>query len=222
LIYDCAMKTIKISAFLVCILLCFDALAQFENPENSVRFKNTNDDFNDPKGLKLPATKRPGLSDFDRNKKAVIGLNDKEEKLDISMDDGLLDYKTNTAPKAFQKDKEADEKYGKDQYLGDVRTGSAFVHVKYRDHEYVDGDRIRVFVNDDIVQSDISLGGSFHGFKLPLESGFNRVEFQALNQGTSGPNTAELHVYDEKGLLISAKEWNLLTGKKATIVIVKD
>ena len=215
------MKTNKITLF--CLLMgfcCVSAWSQFETPNTSVRFENT-ESFNDPEGLELPATKKPGLSDFKKDYKPVNGLEDKEEKLDITKDDGLLDYKTDTAPKAFQKDKEADEKYGRDQFLGDVTTGAAFVHVKYRDHEYVDGDRIRVFVNEDIVQSDISLDGAFHGFKLPLESGMNRIEFQALNQGTSGPNTAELHVYDDNGLLISAKEWNLLTGKKATIIIVK-
>ena len=79
-----------------------------------------------------------------------------------------------------------------------------------------------VFVNGDIVQSQVYLNGSFSGFTLRLEEGINTIEFQALNQGSSGPNTAELHVYDEKGFIISAKEWNLLTGRKATIIVNKD
>ncbi|MFT7157938.1 MAG: hypothetical protein ACI8Q1_002963, partial [Parvicella sp.] len=45
--------------------------------------------------------------------------------------------------------------------------------------------------------------------------------FEALNQGDSGPNTAELHVYDDKGMLVSAHEWNLLTGNKASIIVYK-
>ena len=91
-----------------------------------------------------------------------------------------------------------------------------------RDHEYVDGDRIRVFVNEDVVRSDISLNSSFTTIKLPLQKGINTVDFEALNQGTSGPNTAELHVYDDKGQLISAKEWNLGTGYRASFIVIKE
>ena len=40
------------------------------------------------------------------------------------------------------------------------------------------------------------------GFKLDLKNGFNVVDFVALNQGTSGPNTAEIIVYDDQGKLI--------------------
>ena len=43
-----------------------------------------------------------------------------------------------------------------------------------------------------------------------------------LNQGYSGPNTAEFKIYDDKGELISANQWNLATGFKATIIIVKE
>jgi hypothetical protein len=68
----------------------------------------------------------------------------------------------------------------------------------------------------------VFLGGSFSGFTLSLQPGPNRIEFEAINQGSSGPNTAELHVYNEKGFIISAKEWNLLTGYKATVLVIKD
>ena len=51
-----------------------------------------------------------------------------------------------------------------------------------------------------------------------LVQGKNTVEIEALNQGESGPNTAEFIVYDDQGKIISSKEWNLLTGVKAIIV----
>jgi hypothetical protein len=73
-----------------------------------------------------------------------------------------------------------------------------------------------------VVQSSVFLGASFSGFTLSLQPGANRIEFEAINQGSSGPNTAELHVYNEKGLIISAKEWNLLTGYKASVLVIKD
>ena len=144
------------------------------------------------------------------------------KKLDITKGDGLLDYKTNDAPKYFSKEKKASNEYARDQDLGEIRVSRAYVNVVYRDHQAVDGDQIMVLVNDDIVRANVSLYGSFQGFDLPLDEGPNKVEFVALNQGDSGPNTAELHIYDDKGKLISAKEWNLLTGYRATFIVIKE
>lgn len=110
----------------------------------------------------------------------------------------------------------------KNQYLGDFRTQAKKVHVSYRDHEYVDGDRIRVWVNDRIVKDVIYLNGSFQGFDLDLVPGFNKIDFEALNQGTSGPNTAEFRVVDDQGNLVSSNRWDLATGFKASIIIVKE
>lgn len=197
--------------------------SQIENPDSTVDINLEDNTFKTPDGLEMPAIKKPSLTNFEDKRKPNMDLGqEEEEKVDFTKDDGLVDYTSNRIPKAFTKDKEATEEFGKDQFLGDVRTDGGFVQIKYRDHEFVDGDRIRVFVNEDVVRSDISLGGSFGGFTLSLQEGFNRIVFQALNQGSSGPNTAELHVYNDKGQLISAKEWNLLTGNKATIIVVKE
>jgi len=144
------------------------------------------------------------------------------KQLDMTASDGLLDHIPGKAPKAFQKDKEPRPEFARDQDLGDVTTSGDFVQIKYRDHEYVDGDLNRVYVNGDVVQSSVFLGDSFSGFTLSLQPGANRIEFEAINQGSSGPNTAELHVYNEKGFIISAKEWNLLTGYKASVLVIKD
>jgi hypothetical protein len=85
----------------------------------------------------------------------------------------------------------------------------------------VDGDVIRIFVNGDVIRGQVTLDASFRGFDLQLLPGENRIDFEALNQGDSGPNTAELHVYDDQGILVSAHEWNLLTGNKASIIVYK-
>ena len=199
-------------------------VAQFDNSRNnSVNFENTENDVESPVGYELPAINKPRLTNTDRSNPNTIrplGEPD-EETFDMSKDDGLLEYKTDKKPKYFTKDKEAKAEYGRDQYLGDFLTTSAFVNVVYRDHEFVDGDMIRIFANGDVIISQLTLDGSFRGFDLPLQPGENRIDFQALNQGESGPNTAELHVYDDQGLLVSAHEWNLLTGHKASIVVYK-
>jgi len=215
--------------FIVCLISLMwgnQCIAQIDSPNTGVIFDATSPVPN-PSGLTLPASKKPGLSNntndpFQPKTTTQLDDPDKEEPIDISTDDGFLDTKSDKAPKYFTKDKEADKKFGKDQSLGNVTTRAEFVEVMYRDHEFVDGDRIRVLVNEDIVQSSVYLDSSFKGFKLNLNKGFNKVEFLALNQGSSGPNTAELHVYDGNGILISAKEWNLLTGNKATIIVIQE
>ena len=59
------------------------------------------------------------------------------------------------------------------------------------------------------------------GINLKLKEGFNKIDFVALNQGSSGPNTAELRIYDDSENLLSANQWNLATGSTATLIIVK-
>jgi hypothetical protein len=213
----------KIFLLLVC-LVASSVVAQIDNPAPQVDFEIKDANFNDPKGIKMPALKKPSLTNFEDKQQPNVSIEDLmgEEKVDFAKEDGLKEFESNRVPKAFIKDKEIKEEYGRDQNLGDVRTTGGFVQIKYRDHEYVDGDRIRVFVNKDIVRSDVSLGGSFSGFTANLEEGYNEIIFMALNQGSSGPNTAELHVYNDKGQIISAAEWNLLTGNKATIVVIRE
>ena len=108
------------------------------------------------------------------------------------------------------------------QFLGEFKTKAKKVNIIYRDHQAPDGDVIRVFVNDDIVVSKATLTGGSNGFFLELKDGINKIDFQALNQGLSGPNTAEFRVLDETGKVISSNQWNLATGVKATIILIKE
>ncbi|WP_264565109.1 hypothetical protein [Flavobacterium sp. N3904] len=112
--------------------------------------------------------------------------------------------------------------YRRNQSLGTYKTKSISAKVMYRDAQFVDGDLIRVYLNGKVIQEQVYLEVSFKGFEIVLEKGFNKIDFEALNQGDSGPNTAEFRVYDDKETLVSASEWNLGTGFKATIIIVKE
>jgi len=109
-----------------------------------------------------------------------------------------------------------------DQFLGDFKSDANFVNVVYRDHGYTDGDVIQVLINDEVIHPRVFLTSGFKGFKLDLQPGFNKIDFLALNQGESGPNTAEFRVVDDQGNLVSANQWNLATGVKATIIINKE
>ncbi len=109
-----------------------------------------------------------------------------------------------------------------DMFLGDVRVRGEIANIRCRDHQFPDGDLVQVVVNDEIFIPQLLLTGNFKSFDIPLKEGINSVVFIALNQGDSGPNTAEFEVYDDNKMLISSKRWNLLTGVKATILVIKD
>lgn len=109
-----------------------------------------------------------------------------------------------------------------DQDLGSFRTNSKSVNIICRDFQYPDGDRVTILINDIPVIQNIVLQQNYQKFNIPIDIGINRIAFKALNQGSSGPNTAAFKVYNDAGMLISSNEWNLATGAKATLVIAKD
>ncbi|WP_130735135.1 hypothetical protein [Flavobacterium sp. J27] len=119
-------------------------------------------------------------------------------------------------------DKPIDESFKSNQFLGQFSTKSKYIKIVCRDHEYPDGDRVRILVNDAIFIPEILLESTSKEYYLDLSKGFNKIEFLALNQGSSGPNTAAFRVYDDKGNLITSNEWNLTTGVLAKIVVVQD
>ena len=120
-----------------------------------------------------------------------------------------------------EEDKRNPNEYLGDAYLGDVSTVSKKANIVCRDFEYMDGDRVSILVNDEVIVENLTLTYEFRGINLKLKEGFNKIDFVALNQGSSGPNTAELRIYDDSENLLSANQWNLATGSTATLIIVK-
>ena len=64
-----------------------------------------------------------------------------------------------------------------DMFLGEIRNDGEYVNIVLRDHEYPDGDLIKVQVNDEVVMPAILLTEKAKGFKLDLKSSFNVVDF---------------------------------------------
>ena len=108
-----------------------------------------------------------------------------------------------------------------DTYLGDVNTTSNKAIIVCRDFEYEDGDRVQILLNDEVLLQNLYLKNQFFVMQIDLKPGFNKFDFKALNQGSSGPNTAELRVFDEDKKLLSSNQWNLSTGATATFIVVK-
>ena len=119
-------------------------------------------------------------------------------------------------------DKKNPNMFKQNQYLGDFKLDGNSIEIIFRDHEYFDGDRVRILVNDIVIIENVLLENSFKGLNYKLKSGFNKIDFLALNQGESGPNTAEIRVFNEQGGLVTSNQWNLATGVKATLIVVKD
>ncbi|RPD93245.1 hypothetical protein EGM88_13510 [Aureibaculum marinum] len=105
--------------------------------------------------------------------------------------------------------------------LGTLHSTSKTVRIEVRDHSLVDGDRIRVYLNEKLLKSNVSLKGLYYIINIDLRKGYNRIDIEALNEGFSGPNTAEIRVFDENGYLLSEKEWNIRMGQIATLGVVK-
>lgn len=168
------------------------------------------------------ALKMPSILD----EKAPINLRDSLAARNVKMlpekelKQAGYDLKLDT--KVGEREKGNSDKHFGDMYMGDVRTSAKFVGVVCRDHEYVDGDRVKIYANDHVVEPNILLNSSFKGINLSLDKGFNRLDFEALNQGSSGPNTAQVNVYDDKGQLIYSSKWLLSTGSKASLIIVQE
>ncbi|MNE72205.1 hypothetical protein D3C80_1681260 [compost metagenome] len=107
--------------------------------------------------------------------------------------------------------------------LGDFKTKSEYFIVKFRDFGAIDGDLVKVSCNEVVVRDRILLDSNFQQVKINLGQGFNKLDFEALNIGTLGGNTAEIQVYDDKGNLVTNDYWdNLAAGFKASIVVTKE
>ncbi len=191
------------------------------------------------KSLKIKSldTNNINKESFNLNRIKPIGLTNKEQK---SFFDYNLDFDINSSKQEIDITNRTDlvtptwkirqtfneggvnkSKFSKDFYLGDLETNSEYIIIKCRDHEYVDGDRIRLMINGAVIHPNISLSSMFYVVDVDLDDGYNNIDFIALNEGESSPNTAQLIVLDEFGKQLSNKKWLISTGYKAKLVVFK-
>ena len=176
-------------------------------------------------------------SSFSLKKIEIRGLTNKKKNnffnynldFDISKKENVIDI-TNTTDlvtptweikQKFNEGGQNKSKFKADYYLGDIETKSEYIIIKCRDHEYVDGDRIKLMLNNSIIHPNISLTSTFYVIDIDLDDGYNNIDFIALNEGDSSPNTAQLVVLDENGVQLSNKKWLISTGYKAKLVVYK-
>lgn len=106
-----------------------------------------------------------------------------------------------------------------DVFFGKYIVKTSQIKIKTRDFMDPDGDRVRFFLNSDIMYFNELLESYFKTYVLSLKEGDNMIDITALNQGLAGPNTAFFAIYDENDNLITSNEWNLKTGVSAKFII---
>ena len=147
----------------------------------------------------------------------IDGFAKKEQGIEIKKD--VVDPTWEVKQK-FSENQKNVSKYNRDYYLGDIKTSSKFIRIVCRDHEYEDGDRIKLLLNNSVIHPNITLRNSGYTIDIKLKDGLNTIEFFALNEGTASPNTAELKVFDENSVIIGSGQWLLTTGYKARLIVL--
>lgn len=222
------MKYLK---FLIASVICFCTMQLHSQSDTSTVKKINNE-------ITLPQSKGQLKIDFSKikvnpNNNVNLTIDEKINK-DV-IQSNLQKYNTNNSNFLLETLPEDKDIVGKKYWnnkdvthqkltssvsLGTLKSKTKTVKIECRDHSYVDGDRIRIFINEQVVSDNIGLKGNYYVYYLTLEKGYNKIDFQAINQGLSGPNTAELNVYDANGTLISSQEWGLTTGQVATLGVL--
>lgn len=200
-------------------------LAQKENPFKSAKLK-LNWDEPSKVDTNQNTISLPYKSIFDKNddylKRYSILNQKKGEESVLVQKSEFKNPGEEIKKKLNNQDKEIKPEYRSNQFLGEFRVMTKYVKVVCRDHEYPDGDRVRLLVNDKTLVYEILLEAAAKEYYIDISEGFNKLDFVALNQGSSGPNTAAFSVFDDAGNLITSNEWNLTTGIKASIVVIKE
>jgi hypothetical protein len=214
---------IKLILFLS-LCLSVSVRAQINDSKKTFNFKEIDTSFNLKTIFSVKLTPFQGIKTINNSPYLYnIQLTDffkKTSGIDMTAKSNLIKPTWDIKQKFGEGQKDL-SKFSRDQYLGDIKTQSKFIRIKCRDHEYVDGDRIRLLLNKAVIHPNITLTGSYYIIDVEIGKGFNTIEFEALNEGLSRPNTAELKIYDENGVLLSSNQWLLTTGYKAKLIILK-
>lgn len=182
---------------------------KLENPYKPTPADNSN----------LPSLEYKSVFDTE-NKPNRYSILPKSEEKTKSILDTSTDFKNpGDAIKNKLNSEIAKEGSWNDVFFGKFIVTTSAIIIKTRDFADPDGDRVRFFLNKDVMYFNELLEGQFKTYVLNLREGDNAVDIMALNQGLAGPNTAYFAIYDENDNLITSNEWNLKTGVSAKFVI---
>lgn len=216
------------------VLFCCGAFAQLDHSENNKSGKHIGREGHNigKESSDLGGSRHIGRGFSSGNKskrmfgqpdKLSLDVNKKNAKVNISKESEFISPNMKFEPSYLkQNEGKVKKEYSKPQDLGKFYSSGDFVKVSWRDAQVVDGDRVDIIINGKVVAHNVTLLAEYHSLYVDLEKGFTKIEFQALNQGESGPNTADFKVEADDGTVLTHNQWNLTTGTKAHLVIVKN
>ncbi len=204
-------------------VICSNTVAQFESksktkPLSAPIIPSTKLDIKAPKEVSKVEFKKP----TSRNNLFPMPNEPKTASVDLIKKDNFQNPNDLILKQLNKPEAEPEPDFKGDSFLGNFRSDGKVVKIVCRDYGEIDGDKVRVYLNDQIVVAEIYLQGDYREVLINLTVGFNKIEFQALNQGSSGPNTAEFIMFNDRGTVISSNRWNLTTGSKAKIIVTKE
>lgn len=211
--------------FLICIyLLCISYTFGQVDESKSTKNNSSNTIVTSSYAPPLPKNTLLGLkannNEYNPIDKILSSIIDEENRRALN-NKGIIDPQKVHAERLKNEMAELNRQYVKiDQYLGGYSSTSESITIACRDFQFPDGDTVTIYLNEIPIIQNIVLTRSFQQFKLPLKKGLNVISFKALNQGSSGPNTAAFIIFDGQKVL-SSNEWNLATGAKATLTIAR-
>lgn len=205
-------------------IIGFSALqsfAQFDGGNNPVNIPPANL----PKMPSISPEKKPSLWDIKPKEEVTPNPWDKPKGKVFNQQDEFInpaDRYTKKMNNSLKGEGKGDYKiFRRNQYFGDFKTNSEKIQISVRDPQAIDGDYVKITLDGKVIYESIFLDAAFKTIEIPLNVGFNKIEFIALNEGSSFPNTGAFLIRDN-GQSIYQEEWNLSTGFNASFIIIRE
>lgn len=152
-------------------------------------------------------------------KKFSYKKEDKAEPIMMEKPKQKYDYNEELKNKLNKKITESNQGNTKDQFFGKFVVETKRIKLYCRDYQEVDGDIVSIILNENTEERNLELTGGAKVIYIDLLEGDNFLDIVAMNQGSSGPNTAQFSIFDDNNNLVISNEWNLNTGVKANFII---
>lgn len=91
--------------------------------------------------------------------------------------------------------KDKDYKIVKGNSSTNIKWKSDSIYIKIFDHEKVDGDKVKLSLNQQVIAESLNLTNEPSVYKVALKPGKNILKIKALNDGVFSPNTSKIELY---------------------------
>jgi hypothetical protein len=108
--------------------------------------------------------------------------------------------------------------------IAECTVRQASVQIEFWDHGQLDGDRVNIRFNTELVGNNVTLPApeSRWSRTMQLEPGINYVVIEALNTGTIGENSARLLISPCQGTRPEQRDWLLFTNERRHVSIRRE